>query len=191
MATVASAPAAELVPLLNETYNSTLAWVIGPEVLTSWPATYRGLPIRPILTGAGYDNYRRIAEKCITSAAAEGLIRNAVKQRFFNGNPVNNSRWKTIAQQQTAPVLTASQPVMVVESLTDQVVLPNTTALYIQRAPARLVRTSRRCGSPMSATSSSPRRSRPPSWTGWVTGSRTGRTAPTCDHQLPIAPAAS
>ena len=90
VATVASAPAAELVPLLNETYNSTLAWVIGPEVLTSWPATYRGLPIRSILTSAGYSNYQRIAQKCITSAAAEGLIRNAVKQRFFNGNPVGN-----------------------------------------------------------------------------------------------------
>ena len=36
--------------LLNETYNSTLAWVIGPEVLTSWPATYPGLPMRSILT---------------------------------------------------------------------------------------------------------------------------------------------
>ena len=91
VATVASAPAAELVPLLNETYNSTLAWVIGPEVLTSWPATYPGLPVRPILTSAGYNNYKRIAQKCITTAAAEGLIRNAIKQRFFNGNPVTSS----------------------------------------------------------------------------------------------------
>ena len=136
VATVASAPAAELVPLLNQTYNSTLAWVIGPEVLTSWPATFPGLPVRSILTSAGYNNYQRIAQKCITTAAAEGLVRNAIKQRFFNGNPVNVAQWKTIAQEQTAPVLAPSQPLLVAESLTDQVVLPNTTALYIQRACA-------------------------------------------------------
>ncbi len=136
VATVASAPAAELIPLLNETYHSTLSWVIGPEVLTSWPATYRGLPVRSILTGAGYDNYRRVAQQCITSAAVEGIIRTAIHQRFFNGNPVSSPRWEAVAQQQTAPVLTPSQPLLVAESLTDQVVLPNTTALYIQRACA-------------------------------------------------------
>jgi hypothetical protein len=188
VATVASAPAAELVPLLNQTYNSTLAWVIGPEVLTSWPATYRGLPIRSILTGAGYDNYRRTAQRCITSAAAEGLIRNAVKQRFFNGNPVSNSRWRTIAEQQTAPVLAASQPVMVVESLTDQVVLPNTTALYIQRACA--------AGSDLTSLwltdvghiqlSSTIA----PAVVGWLADRFASRpTAPTCNQQLPIKPA--
>ncbi len=102
VATVASAPAAELVPLLDQTYNDTLAWVIGPEVLTSWPATFKGLPVRSILTSAGYNNYRRIAAKCIASAAAEGLVRNAVKQRFFNGNPVKVSRWRTIAEEQSS-----------------------------------------------------------------------------------------
>ena len=190
VATVASAPAAELVPLLNETYNSTLAWVIGPEVLTSWPATYRGLPIRSILTSAGYSNYQRIAQKCITTAAAEGLIRNAVKQRFFNGNPVSNSRWRAIAQQQTAPVLASSQPLMVVESLTDQVVLPNTTALYIQRACAG--------GSDLTSLwltdvghiqlSSTIA----PAVVSWLGDRFAGRpTAPTCNQQLPITPAAS
>jgi hypothetical protein len=190
VATVASAPAAELVPLLDETYNSTLAWVIGPEVLTSWPATYRGLPIRSILTSAGYSNYQRIAQKCITTAAAEGLIRNAVDERFFNGNPMKNSRWRAIAQQQTAPVLTSSQPLMVAESLTDQVVLPNTTALYIQRACAG--------GSDLTSLwltdvghiqlSSTIA----PAVVNWLGDRFAGRpTASTCNQQLPITPAAS
>lgn len=190
VATVASAPAAELVPLLNETYNSTLAWVIGPEVLTSWPGTYQGLPVRSILSSAGYDNYQRIGQKCITSAAVEGLIRNAIHQRFFNGNPVNSPRWRTIAQQETAPVLAPSQPLMVAESLTDQVVLPNTTALYIQRACA--------AGSDLTALwltdvghiqlSSTIA----PAVVDWLGDRFAGKpTAPTCDQPLPIAPASS
>ncbi|HEY5026693.1 MAG TPA: lipase family protein [Acidimicrobiales bacterium] len=190
VATVASAPAAELVPLLNQTYQSTLAWVISPEVLTSWPATYRGVAIRPILTSAGYDNYKRIAQKCITSAAAEGLVRNAVRQRFFDGNPVSNPRWKAIAQQETAPVLAPSQPLMVAESLTDQVVLPDTTALYIQRACA--------AGSDLTALwltdvghiqlSSTIA----PAVVDWLGDRFAGRpTAPTCNQPLPIAPASS
>jgi pimeloyl-ACP methyl ester carboxylesterase len=188
VATVASAPAAELVPLLNETYQSTLAWVIGPEVLTSWPATYRGLPVRRILTSAGYDNYKRIAQKCIASATAEGLIRNAVRQRFFDGNPVDNSRWKAIAQQQSAPVLAPTQPLMVAESLTDQVVLPNTTALYIKRA----------CAAGSDLTSlwltdvghielSSTIAPAVIDWLGDRFASRP--TAPTCNQPLPITPA--
>jgi alpha-beta hydrolase superfamily lysophospholipase len=190
VATVASAPAAELVPLLDQTYNSTLAWVIGPEVLTSWPATYPGLPVRSILTSAGYNNYQRIAQKCIATAAAEGLVRNAIKQRFFNGNPVKVSKWKAIAQQQTAPVLAPSQPLLVAESLTDQVVLPDTTALYITRAGA--------AGSDLTSLwltdvghiqlSSTIA----PAVISWLGDRFAGRpTAPTCNQPLPIAPASS
>ena len=136
VATVASAPAAELVPLLNQTYNSTLAWVIGPEVLTSWPATYPGLPIRSILTGAGYDNYQRIAQKCITSAAAEGLIRNAVKQAVLQRQPgeqfpVEGDRPGT-DRTRAGPVTAADggrEPHRPGRAA-------DTTALYIQRACA-------------------------------------------------------
>jgi len=190
VATVASAPAAELIPLLNETYHSTLSWVIGPEVLTSWPAAYRGLPVRSILTSAGYNNYRRVSQQCITSAAVEGIIRNAIHQRFFNGNPVNSPRWKAIAQEQTAPVLAPSQPLLVAESLTDQVVLPNTTALYIQRACA--------AGSDLTSLwltdvghiqlSSTIA----PDVVNWLGDRFAGRpTAPTCHQRLPIGPASS
>jgi hypothetical protein len=189
VATVASAPAAELVPLLNETYRSTLAWVIGPEVVISWPATYRGLPVRSILTSVGYDNYRRIAQKCITSAATEGVIRNAIHQRFFNGNPLSSPPWKVIAQEQTAPVLAPTQPLLVVETLTDQVVLPNTTALYIKRAcAAKSDLTSLWLTDvghiQLSSTVS-------PAVIAWLGDRFAGRpTTPTCAESSPIPPAA-
>jgi len=188
VATVASAPAAELIPLLNQTYNSTLSWVIGPEVLLSWPTVYSHLAVGQITTSAGYNNYRRIASKCITSAAVEGLIRNAIKQRFFKTNPVSVSGWRVAAEDQTAPLLSPTQPLMVAESLNDQVVLPDTTALYIERAC--------RAGSDLTSLwladvghiqlSSTIA----PEVVSWLGDRFAGRpTAPTCDQPLPIAPA--
>ncbi len=134
--TVASAPAAELPALLNETYGSTLDWVIGPEVLSSWPEIYPSLNRQSVTTANGYKNYSRIANQCIEQATLGGLARNKLKQQFFKTNPINLPAWRSAAQNQTAPTLQPNQPLMVAESLTDQVVLPNTTALYMQHACA-------------------------------------------------------
>ena len=39
-----------------------------------------------------------------------------------------------MAERQSAPLPGAGQPLLIIESKADKVVLPNTTALYIQRA---------------------------------------------------------
>lgn len=134
MGTVASAPAAELSALFNEQYNTSLGWVIGPEVLMSWPNTYKNIDIGQIATAPAIRNYQSIANKCIDSAAIEGLFRNKLGQSFFSTTISSVPEWNNIATQQTAPILPSSQPLMIAQSETDQVVLPNTTALYIQRA---------------------------------------------------------
>lgn len=134
VATVASAPAAELVPLLTEQYNTAADWIIGPLIATAWPAAKVSLNIHDILTSTGLSNYQSIANQCIIPATIEGLIRNTLGQRFFTTNPINVASWRAMATQQSAPLPAAGQPLMVVESLSDQVVLPNTTALYIHQA---------------------------------------------------------
>lgn len=134
--TVASAPAAELPALLHETYGTTLDWVIGPEVLTSWPPAYPGLSPQSVTTSNGYNNYRRIANQCVEQATLAGITRNKLKQQFFKTNPTNVPAWRAVAENQAAPTLQPNQPLMVAESLTDRVVLPNTTALYMQNACA-------------------------------------------------------
>lgn len=132
--TVASAPAAELVPLLNEQYGTAADWIIGPLVATSWPAANPNLQASSLLTSDGLSNYRRIANLCIARSTVVGLIRDLLGQKFFTTNLTNVPAWKAMAQQQTAPLLKPSQPLLVVESKADKVVLPNTTALYIQTA---------------------------------------------------------
>src|SRR5512146_503213 len=132
VATVASAPAAELVPLLNEQYNTVADWVIGPLIVTSWPAANNDLSLSGKLTAAGRDNYKRIANHCILQSTLGGLIRNVLGQKFFTTNLISVASWRSMAQQQSAPTLKPDQPLLVVESKADKVVLPDTTTLYIQ-----------------------------------------------------------
>jgi len=134
LGTVASAPAAELVALLNEQYGTAVDWVIGPLVVTSWPAANPALDRSTVLTSLGGSTYQAIADQCIVPATFEGLIRTALKQQFFSRNPIDVPAWREMAEEQSAPILASSQPLLVVESQTDKVVLPNTTALYITDA---------------------------------------------------------
>ncbi|MGH7192732.1 MAG: alpha/beta fold hydrolase [Candidatus Saccharimonadales bacterium] len=132
--TVASAPAAELVSLLDQQYGSVADWVIGPLIMTSWPNADPALNPDDIMTTLGRDNYHRIADHCIGQSTLIGLVRNALGQKFFAVNPLTVPAWKHMAGQQSAPLLKPGQPLMVVESTGDKVVLPDTTALYIQQS---------------------------------------------------------
>jgi alpha-beta hydrolase superfamily lysophospholipase len=131
---VASAPAAELVPLLNEQYGSVADWVIGPLVGVSWPSINTGLSNSQIMTSSGFNNYKRIANQCILQSALVGLIRNAIGIKFLSTNLTTVPNWRDMATKQSAPIISSKIPLYVVESKTDQVVLPNTTALYIEES---------------------------------------------------------
>lgn len=130
--TVASAPAAELVPLLNEQYGSVADWVIGPLIATSWPAADNSLDANDIMTADGRDNYKRIAGHCIAQSTLGGLVRSVAGQKFFSKDPLSVPSWQRMAVRQSAPILSPGQPLLIVESKADKVVLPDTTALYIQ-----------------------------------------------------------
>jgi alpha-beta hydrolase superfamily lysophospholipase len=134
LGTTASAPAAELLPLLKEQYGTVADWVIGPLIAESWPAFNKDLSINGIVTASGLKSYRKIADQCIVKSTLGGLVRNVLKQKFFSQNPVDVPAWRAMAAQQSAPLPAAGQPLFVVESKADKVVLPNTTALYIQQA---------------------------------------------------------
>lgn len=186
--TATAAPAAELTALLSQTSN-TLNWVIGSEVLVSWPAAYPGLDVRAVTTDKGYGNYRKIAEECILPAVLQGQLRNKFDQEFFDTNIANVPAWRAVAETQTAPVLRPDQPVMVAESLTDTVVLPNTTALYIQRA----CQTGSRLSSLWLDDVSHPALAEvvSPEAIAWINDRFAGQPAlSNCDQPLPVKPAA-
>ncbi|MEI7818781.1 MAG: lipase family protein [bacterium] len=134
VSTVASAPAAELVPLFNQQFGTIGDWVIGPLVGTSWPENNKNLNNSDVLSKTALSSYQRIANQCILRSALVGLIRNFAGDKFYKQNPMDISAWKDMAKNQSAPILKSNMPLLVVESKTDKVILPNTTALYIQSA---------------------------------------------------------
>ena len=131
--TVASAPASELPELLNES-SDLLNWVIGSQVLVSWPANFPTVTSESVTTSVGNRTYKGIANQCITNELFEAIARNEVRQEIFKTNPLNDPAWKSTAESQTAPILAPSQPLLVAESLSDKIISPNVTALYIQNA---------------------------------------------------------
>jgi pimeloyl-ACP methyl ester carboxylesterase len=129
----AAAPAAELDALVRLQDRSAVAWVIGPEVMASWPEVQPGLDPRAIVSDAGLRFGGSIARRCILEGALEGLVLQKFGKQYFRGDPTSDPAWAAAFAAQTPPVLPASIPVLVAQGLADTVVLPETTALLEQR----------------------------------------------------------
>jgi len=186
--TAATAPAAQLESLFQQQYNSSTSWVIGPYVSDTWPNYYPTLTLDGVLTKQGLNNYKSQAGKCAAGAALDGIVREKLGQQFFNDSLLDNASWQQAIAQQTAPVLNPKQPLFIGESLTDQVVLPNTTAQYIQRACA--------AGSNLNSLWLTDvghiqlQSVIAPAVTNWVADRFAGRSnSSTCNQALPITPA--
>ena len=129
----AAAPAAELATLLSQQYDKMVAWVIGPEVLVAWPYYYPDVPIDNVTTRAGNGNYKKMSNLCVLNASYEAIIReNVMNEKLFSENPINDGQWHKLADENT-PSPPGELPVLIVQGLADTVVLPNTTALLVER----------------------------------------------------------
>lgn len=118
----AIAPAAELPSIMRAQWNTPVAWVIGPEVMTSWPVVDPRLT-RSVLSDAGARQTDRMAQACINSAAIEGLARTSLGQTYFDVDPLDEAPWESFATAQTPSPLPASMPVFLAQSTADDVVL--------------------------------------------------------------------
>jgi alpha-beta hydrolase superfamily lysophospholipase len=126
----AAAPAAELDPLVKLQWDQVLGWAIAPDVVVDWPAVYPDLDTDAVLTSVGRKNVARIAELCIKDAAIEGLIRNKLfKQQMFTKDPTTLPAWAQALDAQSAPA--PKVPTLVLQSESDNVILPQTTAKFL------------------------------------------------------------
>lgn len=129
----AAAPAGELIQILGKQWDTLIGWVIGAEVLRSWPQRYPDLPVNEILTGAAQKNYDRLAQECIKDAGLEAEVRlDAFNEEFFSLNPTQNSLWVAALKEQTPPPLPADMPLLLMQGTADEVVLPQPNA-YLQK----------------------------------------------------------
>lgn len=129
----AGAPAAELAALVRLQDRNAVAWVIGPEVVASWPLDDPSLDPRAIVSDAGLRFGASIGRRCILEGALEGIILQRFGRQYFRGDPTRDPAWGAAFAAQTPPPLPAGLPVLVAQGLDDTVVLPETTALLAQR----------------------------------------------------------
>ncbi|MFM7060476.1 MAG: lipase family protein [Actinomycetes bacterium] len=129
----AGAPAAELAALVRLQDRSAVAWVIGPEVVAAWPLDDQRLDPRAIVSGSGLRFGASIGRRCILAGALEGIVLQKFGRQYFRGDPTRAPAWAAAFAAQTPPPLPASLPVLVAQGLDDTVVLPETTALLVQR----------------------------------------------------------
>jgi pimeloyl-ACP methyl ester carboxylesterase len=125
----AAAPASDLYATINQQWDKTVSWVIGPEVVVSWPDTYPGLDSTAVVSSAGENATESQAQDCLTAAGLFGLARQElVKETYFKVNPYTNEEWAKALDEQTPKPTKASMPIFVAQGTADEVVLANSTA---------------------------------------------------------------
>lgn len=129
---VAAAPAVELNSLFSTQYDKPLVWAIAPEIYVSWMDKYN-LPLDVIDSGMTAKKNEQIANLCIATAGAKAIFKSKLGEKYFINNPTQNKAWYDAFESETPkPVLKI--PIMVMQGLTDTVVLPETTALFVKKS---------------------------------------------------------
>lgn len=128
VAVAALAPAAELPLIIDAQWNTSVSWVIGPEVQESWPRVDPRLG-SGALSAQGADRTQALAMECVKDAAIEALVRQGVGQRYYLRNPLDDPAWSAMARAQVPSPLHPGIPVYLGQSTADTVVLawPNAT----------------------------------------------------------------
>lgn len=121
-----SAPAGDLSQLVDELWDTPLNWVIGAEVLVSYPVAYPQLNAEQVTTSAGLKHYEQVAGKCLIAAMLDSKkLRALGESQTFSANPMTNPLWAPVISGQNARPVPASVPVLVTESINDGVVVPD------------------------------------------------------------------
>lgn len=133
VATTAAAPAAELPALLEQQYQEGVSWAIGPIVSVSWPNYYPGLSNGDVVSSAGMRNYQRLAGECVVNEVGSILFRSTIKSSYYKVDPIQNTSWYAAANNQVPQAPPKNVPTLIVQGLSDTVVLPDTTALLVSQ----------------------------------------------------------
>ncbi len=129
----ATAPAAEIEPLLEQQWNTTIGWAIGPEVMLSWPLVYPNLNPGDVLTPEGDKQYAELAYECLQTAGMQGFVEKKIGINMFSKNPGDVPAWRAAIAEQTPNPLPTSMPLLVNQAMGDGIVLANTNSLLQQQ----------------------------------------------------------
>lgn len=132
VAIATAAPAADLKRLLALQWNQPVAWVIGAEVVGTWPSRYPELDPTSVITANGRAHLDEVLGKCIAGAALTAEVRqDLLGQDFFARNPWDVPSWRRRFIQNTPAPTPRDLPLFITQSITDNIVLPRTTATLV------------------------------------------------------------
>ena len=131
-----AAPAAELGALFSQQYDRPVAWGDGPSVAATWPLVHQDLALEGVLSTAALKDYDELAHGCLLQEIGQLLIKKTFNEQFFVMDPLTDPKWAAAVRQEQIDPARIDVPIFVVQSLTDNVVLPNTTALLAKHACA-------------------------------------------------------
>ncbi len=132
VAVAAVSPAAPLAVILDQQWDTGVAWAIGPEVMVSWPAWSPGLTAGSLVSPVGQRVTMSQALDCATAAALFGIARQEAGQRYFTQNPGDTPGWDSALRAETPGPLPGDLPVLVPIGTADDVVLASSIA-YLQK----------------------------------------------------------
>ena len=128
----AAAPALNLPAIASAQWDTTVGWVIGSDLIESWPTYYPDLPVDEVLTTAGSDAETRLATDCITASALEATAREAFGQQFNTEDPLGIPQWRAAMDDQTPDPLPPTMPAFLAQGTADEVVLAWPNAIVAQ-----------------------------------------------------------
>lgn len=129
-----AAPAAKLGALFEQQYTKPVAWGDGPSVAVSWPLVHPDLELNDVLSTSALKDYSELAHGCLLDEVGQLLGKKLFDAQFFRANPLDDAAWSAAIRQEQIDATRIDVPVFIVQSLTDNVVLPNTTALLAAEA---------------------------------------------------------
>ena len=125
----AAAPAAELMVIMQNQWNGTIGWVIGPEALVSFKDRYPDRDFDAIISDLGKRQLDKLLSECTTPAALQGAAYEKFGGQFFKSSPVDSPAWAQTGLAQTPQPLPASMPLFMSEGTADTIVLSGSNAL--------------------------------------------------------------
>jgi pimeloyl-ACP methyl ester carboxylesterase len=130
----AAAPATELDLLFTKQWDTVVGSLIGAEVAVAWPVAYPAARPGPVVSDDL--DAAAVAEKCIERGLIDLELRSVFGQQMFRVDPMTVPAWRAAAAANTPAPPASTVPTLVIQGLKDPVVLPRTTATFVQRACA-------------------------------------------------------
>ena len=134
IAAAAAAPAAELPVLISHQWNTLYGSLIGAEVLVSYPASYPDLRADEVSARSMAD-ITGLAHACVVRAAVDLVVASAFgRSSLLDKDPLRIPAWSRSIAANTPPP--PDIPTIIVQGLADPIVLPGSTAAYLDHACA-------------------------------------------------------